>query len=235
MKRSIMSEILIRLAKAYGRPVWKRWGSGVSVLVETILSQNTSAANSTAGYRQLRRRFPKWEEVAAAPVEEVERCIRVSGLSRLKAPRIQEILRQIRREQGKISLEFLRQWEPQRAYEYLRQFPGVGPKTANCVLLFSFLMGVFPVDTHIHRIAKRLGRVAEDASEEQTRQTLTPKIAEEDRYAMHVLLITHGRKTCRARNPLCAECVLLSLCPTGQARIAAINVPAGQLRIGTRG
>ena len=211
--------ILRKLEAVYGRPVWKRWGSGVSVLVETILSQNTSSANSTAGYRQLRRRFGKWEQVAAAPIEEIERCIRVSGLSRLKAPRIRQILRQIRSEQGRISLEFLAEREPAEAYEYLRQFSGVGPKTANCVLLFAFMMSVFPVDTHIHRIARRLGMVPDGATEEQTQDALTPHIAPADRYALHILLIEHGRKVCRARRPRCGECRLLLQCPTG-ARIS---------------
>jgi endonuclease III len=211
-----MAKILRRLEKCHGRPEWKRWGGGVSVLVGTILSQNTSAANSTAGYRQLRRALPRWEQVAAAPVEHVERCIRVSGLSRLKAPRIQQILRQLRREHGRITLEHLAGMDPRRAYEYLRSFPGVGPKTANCVLLFSFHMPVFPVDTHIERIARRLGLVEQDASAEQVQDQLTPHIAPEDRYAMHILLIAHGRQTCRARRPLCDDCVLADLCPRAE-------------------
>jgi endonuclease-3 len=102
------------------------------VLVETILSQNTSNANSAAGYRQLRRRFKSWNQVADAPVEEVERHIRVSGLSKQKAPRIQAILRQIRADHGKIDLQHLKELDDQAAYEYLRRFPGVGPKTAHC-------------------------------------------------------------------------------------------------------
>jgi endonuclease-3 len=214
-----MSRILLRLRRAYGpRPV-KCWGDGVRVLVDTILSQNTSAANSDAGYRQLRRRFRSWNQVADAPVDEVERCIRVSGLSNLKAPRIQAILRRIRAERGKIDLQFLADLPDATAYAYLRAFPGVGPKTASCTLLFAFNKALFPVDTHIHRIARRLGLVPPNATAEQTHDLLTPRIPPADRYEMHVLLIEHGRKTCRAINPRCDECALLEMCPFGQQRV----------------
>jgi len=102
------------------------------------------AANSDAGYRQLRRRFRSWNQVSDAPVEEVERCIRVSGLSNLKAPRIQSILRRIKSERGKIDLQFLKELDDETAYDYLRAFPGVGPKTACCTLLFAFGKALFP-------------------------------------------------------------------------------------------
>jgi endonuclease-3 len=207
-----MRRVLALLRRAYGpRPARCR-GDGVGVLVDTILSQNTSAANSDAGYRQLRRRFRSWKRVAEAPLEEVERCIRVSGLSNLKAPRIQSILRKIKAERGKFDLQFLDALDDDAAYAYLRGFPGVGPKTACCTLLFAFGKAMFPVDTHIHRIARRLGLVPPRASAEQTQELLTPKIAPADRYETHVLLIEHGRKTCRAINPRCGECVLRRRC-----------------------
>ena len=216
--RQTLKRVQGLLRRAYGPRPWKCWGDGVSVLVDTILSQNTSAANSDAGYRQLRRRFRSWKQVADAPVEEVERHIRVSGLSNQKAPRIQSILRQIRAERGKIDLQFLSEMDEQAAYAYLRNFPGVGPKTACCTLLFAFGKSVFPVDTHIHRIARRLGLVGAKATAEQVHEALTPLIAPEDRYEMHVLLIEHGRKTCRAINPMCGSCALLPLCAYGRSR-----------------
>src|SRR3954452_516125 len=144
---AMMKRILARLTRAYGPRAWKCWGQGVPVLVDTILSQNTSNANSDAGFRQLRRRFRSWSQVADADVGEIERHIRVSGLSKQKAPRIQQILREIRTDRGKIDLEFLRDLDEQSAYEYLTKFKGVGPKTANCVLLFAFGKPLFPVDT----------------------------------------------------------------------------------------
>ena len=214
--RRKLSRILQILRATYGpRPI-ECWGDGVSVLVDTILSQNTSNANSDAGYRQLRRRFRSWNQVADAPVDEVERHIRVSGLSRIKAPRIQSILRQIREDRGKIDLQFLKEMDEQLAYEYLRRFVGVGPKTAHCTLLFAFGMPLFPVDTHIERIAKRLGFVEAKGSAERVSEVLKPLIAPQDRYEMHVLLIEHGRKICRARNPQCESCPLRRMCPTGQ-------------------
>ena len=210
--------ILRRLRKAYGRRPWKCWGKGVDVLVDTILSQSTSNRNSDAGYRQLRRRFRTWNQVADAPVEEVERAIRVSGLSRQKAPRIQAILRQIKADRGRIDLQHLAATDEQLAYDYLTSFRGVGPKTANCVLLFAFGMGVFPVDTHIHRIARRLKLIGATTTAAQAHDLLKPMIRPKDRYEMHVLLIEHGRRTCRAINPRCAECALLEVCPYGQSR-----------------
>src|SRR5689334_566552 len=138
MTRMNMSRILRLLRRAYGPRPWKCWGKGVDVLVDTILSQNTSNKNSDAGYRQLRRRFRSWNQVADAAVSEVERHIRVSGLSNQKAPRIQTILREIRTQHGKIDLEFLKSIDEQQAYDYLTKFKGVGPKTANCVQLFAF-------------------------------------------------------------------------------------------------
>jgi endonuclease-3 len=189
--------------------------------VETILSQNTSNKNSEAGYRQLRRRFKTWDEVADAPVEEVERWIRVSGLSRIKAPRIQAILRHVREERGRISLEFLKRGTVAEAVEYLRQFKGIGPKTIDCLLLFAFGKPVFPVDTHIHRIARRLKWIGPKVSAEKAHEVLEPAIPAENRYEMHVLLIEHGRKTCKAVNPRCERCVLLELCPFGKGILRA--------------
>jgi endonuclease-3 len=211
--------LLALLRGAYGPRPPKCWGDGVGVLVDTILSQNTSAANSDAGYRKLRRRFRSWKQVAEAPAEEVERCIRVSGLSNLKAPRIQAILRKIKSDRGKIDLQFLNDLDDEAAYDYLRAFPGVGPKTACCTLLFAFGKALFPVDTHIHRIARRLGLAGPKATAEQTRDALTPMIDPGDRYEAHVLLIEHGRKTCRAINPRCDECVLLGHCAFGRQRV----------------
>jgi endonuclease-3 len=153
-----------------------------------------------------------------AGVEEVEKCIRISGLSRVKAPRIQSILRQIKADQGKIDLEFLKERSAEEAYEYLMRFDGVGPKTANCVLLFSFGMPVFPVDTHIHRIAIRLGLIPEGSAAEEAHELLKEMIKPGDRYEMHILLVEHGRRTCKARSPVCERCELVAMCPYGAGR-----------------
>ena len=218
-RRSI-KRALKRLEHAYGRREWVCWGKGVDVLVGTILSQNTSRANSQAGYKQLRREFRSWNQAADAPVEQVERCIRISGLSKIKAPRIQKILRELRDRHGRISLEYLRHMNPEDAYAELTRFHGVGAKTASCVLLFAYNLPIFPVDTHIRRIAERLGWVSKGTSADDVQRELTPLIAPEDNYSLHILLVEHGRQTCKARNPKCDWCDLLSLCPFGQVRLA---------------
>ena len=208
----VTGQILRRLTRAYGPRPYQCWGKGVDVLVGTILSQNTNAANSTAGYKRLRRAFRSWNQVAAAPVEQIEKCIRISGLSRIKAPRIQQILTQIKADRGKIELQFLAEMNDRAAYEYLLRFKGVGPKTAACTLLFAFGKAVFPVDTHIHRIAHRLNLIDPGVTAEQSQDVLTRMIRPQDRYAMHLLLIQHGRTVCRAMNPKCAQCVLRQDC-----------------------
>ncbi len=191
----------------------------MDTLIGTILSQNTSDANSSAGFRRLKGRFGTWDAVADAPAAAIERAIRVSGLSRRKAPRIRRILRDIRAERGRISLAFLSRRPSEEAYAYLVRFAGVGPKTALCVLLFGFGMPVFPVDTHIYRIATRLELLDASTPPERAHEVLTSMIAPGDRYALHVLLIAHGRQTCRARSPRCRECCLLALCPYGRRRV----------------
>jgi endonuclease-3 len=187
------------------------------MLVATILSQNTNDSNSSAGFDSLRRHLSTWDAVADAPLGQVRRCIRVSGLARTKAPRIQAILRQIRRRRGRIELDFLAGMDADEAFATLTAFKGVGPKTALCTLLFALGRPVFPVDTHIFRIARRLGVLAENVPPARAHEVLTPLIAPRDRYAMHVLLIAHGRAVCKARVPLCRQCRILHLCPHGQA------------------
>ncbi|MFI5381702.1 MAG: endonuclease III domain-containing protein [Tepidisphaerales bacterium] len=221
--RQRMHRIVELLETEYERPRWTRETGGVGMLVATILSQHTSDKNSAAAFRQLWRRFRNWNAVANAPVEEIERHIRVSGLSRLKAPRIRSILRAIREEHGKIDIEFLAGWPAGRAMEYLLKFKGVGPKTAACVLLFAFGMAVFPVDTHIHRIAQRLGLVSSRATAEQTQERLLPLIEPRDCHALHIMLIAHARQTCRASSPKCGACVLRRMCPSRDRVILVVG------------
>ena len=216
--RTTLARALELLQAEHGRRQWQPEGSAVGELIGTILSQNTTAANSSAGFRRLWRRFRSYEAMADAPVEEIERCIRVCGLSRIKAPRIRSILRQIRdRGPGRrIRLAFLGEMPVAEATDYLLGFDGVGPKTAACVLMFAFSKPVFPVDTHVGRIARRLGVVDDGASPERVQEKLTPLIAPGDRCEMHLLLIAHGRQICRALNPRCNICPLLRICAHGR-------------------
>jgi len=217
--RRKLKEVLRLLRRAYGRRRWPGPRDPVGILVATILSQNTGGSNSSAGFANLKRRFASWRQVADGRLDAIEKCIRVSGLSRVKAPRIRSILRKILAERGRISLAFLRRRTPAEAISYLTRFNGVGPKTACCVLLFALGMKVFPVDTHIRRIAVRLGLLKGRTSAEAAHAVLGPLIAPGDRYEMHVLLIEHGRRTCLARRPRCRQCGILPLCPHGRVEL----------------
>jgi len=214
--RGKLKSVLKLLRRAYGRRRPEPSADPVGVLVGTILSQNTNGVNSSAAYSRLRRAFASWQQMADAPVGEIINCIRTSGLAAVKAPRMRSILRRIRADRGQISLDFLAELPVEEAYRYLTAFDGVGPKTAWCVLLFAFAANVFPVDTHIRRIAIRLGIIDPNTSAERAHDVLTPLIRPADRYETHVLLIAHGRKTCLARKPRCPRCNLLKLCPHGQ-------------------
>jgi endonuclease-3 len=219
MKPVTLRRVFEQLGALYGIPKWKRSGPALDELILTVLSQNTNDRNSSEGFRRLKAAFPNWEAVEKAPVRQVAAAIRVSGLSNIKSVRIQEILRRIRKERGGYSLEFLKRAETASAQEYLLSIPGVGPKTAACVLLFTFGKPVFPVDTHIHRVTQRLGILGPKVNAVEAHRQLQALVPQEIVYPLHLLLIRHGRETCHARNPDCAHCVLLSLCPTGKERL----------------
>ncbi len=205
--------IVARLTKAYGPRPWKKEDDPVEELVGTILSQNTNDKNSHAALEHLTRGFRTWEEVIIAPVEQVADAIRSGGLADQKARTIQRALARINQDFGRISLDDLAGWDPLRSMEYLTSIPGIGPKTAACVLMFAFSLPVFPVDTHIHRLAVRLGLVPAKFTAVQTQQVLQEACPPDLVYPLHVLLITYGRGVCRAQRPDCASCVLQDICP----------------------
>jgi endonuclease-3 len=211
------AEIVRRLAALYGEPVWRPHGDPMTELVLTILSQNTTDANSGRAFMRLRRRFPNWDALAEAPAEEIEREIAVGGLAKQKAPRIKASLAAVRERRGGWDLGFLRDLPLDEAKAWLRELPGVGPKTAACVLMFALGRPALPVDTHVHRVAGRLGLVPPKATAEQAHDILESALAPELVYPLHISLIKHGRRLCRAQRPLCGECPLLDGCPAGQA------------------
>lgn len=196
-------------------------GDPLDTLILTILSQATNDTNSGRAFADLKRAFPDWEAVRIAPTAEVERAIAVGGLAAQKAPRLQRILDQILEAHGSLDLDFLRNWPPDEAFRYLTSFDGVGPKTAACVLLFALGRAVFPVDTHILRVGKRLGLVDPRATPEKAQEILGQAIPPECVYPLHINLIEHGRRVCRSRNPACEICVARPLCATA-------NPPRGQ-------
>ena len=207
----------------YGPVVWSPRGSGLDVLVEAMLSQNTNMANSRRGYRQLRREFPTWTKVLAAPVDAVQRQIAICGLGRQRARRLQVLLAKIKADhpgrRGKLSLDWLAGVDPATATAYLRSFHGIGPKSAAFTLLFGFNSPVLPVDNGILRVARRLKLVRPKATADDAEQVLAPVVPRGGHYAAHVLLFRHAKQRCRPKNPKCDECLLLPLCPHGQRRL----------------
>ena len=217
--REKLAQTLALLRRAHGPQEWTSRGPGLDVFVAMMLAQNTNLTNARAAYRALRRRFPTWDEVMRAPVRDVQHEIRVCGLARMRARRLQKLLTTLHSEEGALDLDFLRDWEPAAAYEYLTHFFGIGPKTATCTLLFAFGMPVFPVDKQIQRVAWRMGLARPRAGESVIARALEPLIDPKDRYAAHVLMHSHGRQFCRPRNPKCKECALVEICKYGRRRL----------------
>jgi len=205
--------VLRRLQKAYGRRPWRARGEPLDSLIGTILSQHTSDRNSRSAMRHLKATFPTWDEAADAPLPQIASAIRVAGLHRQKARTIRRVLRRIRDDRGGVSLQFLRRRPTRDVKDYLLALPGVGPKTAACVLLFCLKRPVLPVDTHVHRVSRRLGLIGPKTSAERAHDLLADVVPHEKVYAFHVLLIEHGRQVCRARRPNHAACCLRDLCP----------------------
>ena len=202
------------LIEQYGDHPWRPRLDPLSELVLTILSQNTNDVNRDQAWRRLRRRFPgpDWREVMAVPTEELAEAIRPGGLAETKAPRIQEALRTILSERGELSLDFLAQMPVEEAKAWLMRLKGVGPKTAAIILLFSLGRSAFPVDTHIHRLSRRLGLIPPNTSREKAHRLLEELLPPEIYYSFHLNLIVHGREVCRARSPKCGICVLQEHC-----------------------
>src|SRR4051794_30954315 len=184
--------ILDRLHRQFGQPQHRRL-PGLDELVLTVLSQNTSDINTGRAYRAMRERFPEWREVMEADTGQLVDVLRPGGLANQKAPRIQAILRELDTSERGLDLEWLAGCDPHDAMEFLTALPGVGAKTASCVLLFSFGMPVMPVDTHIHRIALRLGLIDARVTAEAAHPILTAMTPPHRMLEAHLLLIAHGR------------------------------------------
>jgi endonuclease III len=220
-----------RLRVVYAIPVFRPHEDGIAELILTVLSQSTNDRNRDIAYFGLTERFPTWEQVRDAPVEEVELAIRRGGISKIKSARIKAILDAItdtaasaateakvtadaRPAAGEVSIDWLAHVPVAAAQEYLCSLPGVGRKTAACVLLFSYGMADVPVDTHVSRVGTRLGIFPEKASllEMHDRMlAITPKHQE---WELHLNLLRHGRRICAARKPLCRDCALARMCPS---------------------
>jgi endonuclease-3 len=209
-----IEEVIELLEQEYGPCQWQPDRDPIDVLIGTILSQNTSDVNSGRAFASLKASFGSWEAVASAPAEHIARVIKSGGLSQIKAVRIKQVLEQIEKEQGRISLDFLKSKSMAEAEDYLMRLPGVGHKTASCVLLFSLGKPSLPVDTHVFRVAKRLGLIDSKLSTEKAHSLLQEQIPPSKVYQFHIHMIEHGRRICHARKPRCNECILRSICPS---------------------
>ena len=204
------------LINEYGDREWHPRLDPVGELVSTILSQNTNDVNRDRAYDRLRKQLPTWEAVRDADPELVREAIRPAGLANRKGPAIQRALRHISEERGELNLNFLTEMPLSEAKEWLIGLNGVGPKMAAIVLLFSFNRPAFPVDTHVHRVSRRLGLIGSKVSREKAHDVLEALLPPETYYAFHLNLIQHGRQVCHARQPRCEGCPLLTLCDHGQ-------------------
>jgi endonuclease-3 len=210
--RARVRAIRDRLRELYGRPVNNPHGHPIAELVRTILSQNTNDRNRDVAYERLRAELPTWVDVRDADVETVEEAIRPGGLAPSKAPRIQQVLRELPIEDDEPTLDWLAEAGRDEAIDFLVELPGVGRKTAACVMIFALGRPEIPVDTHVYRVAGRLGLFPEKASFERAHDEMLAITDPEDAYELHVNLITHGRRVCRPK-PRCGECGLRRMCP----------------------
>ena len=205
--------VALRLRKVYGAPPAPRRLPPLDELILTVLSQHTSDTNRDRAYADLRAKFRTWDEVAGAPLPAIAKAIYRGGLGPTKAVRIRGILRELRERGIALDDNALMGLRSKPLWDLLVSLTGVGPKTAACVLLFSLGRPFFPVDTHVHRVARRLGLVDDRADAVTAQEVLQASVPPAEMYAFHMHLIRHGREVCIARRPLCSQCVLSSLCP----------------------
>jgi endonuclease-3 len=210
--RARVRRIRDRLRELYGRPYAPPHGQGLDELILTVLSQSTNDRNRDVAFLGLRKRFGSWAEVRDAPNAEVELAIRPGGISKVKSLRIQAILREL---DDPPSIDHLAHASVEQGRAELTALPGVGRKTAACVLLFAYGKRDVPVDTHVSRVGTRLGLFRAGAPFEELHDTMLDLTPRGEELEFHVNLLRHGRRTCHARRPACAECALLRMCPTG--------------------
>ncbi len=199
-----------RLRRTYGIPLRPPHRRPVDELVLTVLSQSTNDRNRDVAYFRLRERLPAWEAVRDAPVEEVEEAIRPGGISRVKSRRIRDMLGAM----DELDLDWLERAPVAQGRAYLTALPGVGRKTAACVLLFSYALRDVPVDTHVGRVAGRLALLRPGAPSEELHDAMTALTPPGAELELHVNLLRHGRRTCHAQRPDCSHCSLRRMCPS---------------------
>jgi endonuclease-3 len=210
--RKKVNRITRILEKHFGIPQKKKRVDPVDVLIQTILSQNTNDQNRDLAYRRLKHRFPHWEGLLNADTRSITQAIRAGGLAKQKARRIRDILRWIERREGKLNLGFLKGMESETVKKTIGRLKGMGPKTVHCLLLFGLGRDVFPVDTHILRVGKRLGFIPGRMDAEKAHLWMGPLHPKGKSLSLHLNLIQFGRSVCKARNPKCLNCFLSEEC-----------------------
>ena len=210
--RTKLRRITRLLEKRYGVPQRKRRGDPVDILIQTILSQNTNDRNRDRAYQRLKTQFPHWEDVLEAKTGAVIRTIRPGGLAEQKARCIRQSLRWIKKREGKLSLLFLKKMSSEEIKKTLEGLKGIGPKTVHCLLLFGMGREVFPVDTHVLRVGRRMGFIPEWMNAEKAHEWMAPLIPEKKSLSLHLNLIRFGREICKAKDPRCPGCFLIKLC-----------------------
>ena len=211
--------IIQNLERAYGVPENRRASDPLDMLIQIILSQATSDVNSHRTFAALKRRFPTWDDALRARETTIAATIKAGGLANQKARVIKSLLRQIKAQHGTLDLSFLHEMTAADAVEYLAQFRGAGPKTVACTLLFACRKDVFPLDTHIFRVLRRVGLIPARSSDRRAHEIMNALVPAGKFYSLHVNLIRHGRKICRPRDPLCTRCPIVEYCDYGQTQV----------------
>jgi endonuclease-3 len=210
--RDCVQAVTQALEKTFGAPEWRRHEDPLDGLIRTILSQNTNDRNRDRAYAGLKNRFPTWEDLLEAEAAAVKEAIRVGGLAEIKSQRILHILKELRSSPNGLTLRPLGDLPPEEAEQRLLSFPGVGKKTARCVLLFELNKPMFPVDTHIMRVVKRLGWIPKKASADRAHDILQDVVPGKAMAGLHLNLIRLGREICRPRTPRCPDCPIRPWC-----------------------
>lgn len=218
-KRRLFKFITQNLEATYGVPRNDSPEDPLDELIATILSQSTTNINSNRAFASLKARFPDWEQVRRARPASIASAIKSGGLANVKSVVIKNILNEISVQRGNLDLSFLKTVPLEEARSFLLSLKGVGPKTAACVLLFSCKRPVFPMDTHIFRILRRMGILPEKISNALAHQTIEKLIPAQKSYSLHINLITHGRRVCHPKTPKCELCSLIEHCDFGQSVI----------------
>lgn len=206
-----IKNIIANLSEVYGTPIWKPRLKPMDELIFTVLTQNTSDLNAEKAFYKLKT-LGSWEEILKTSDFQIAKLIKSGGMSNIKSKRILGILQEIKKRKNKLDISFLSKLSLDDARHWLTSIEGIGPKTASVLLSFSFNMPAIPVDTHIHRVSKRLNLITKKTSAEDAHYILEKLVEDKNKYSFHVLLINHGRKKCHSRNPKCEECSLNKIC-----------------------